>query len=126
MCQPSARSAIECDTRPNAISSTIITAVMPITMRCVVPRRRNQERNCAYAEKANDPNDAWSTSSKFSRIVSYFSLFSSSFPPSLVPKMKRVGEDDVAKKIVPGSIVEVESGIHLEIAGDVAGKADRR
>jgi len=84
------------------------------------------ERNCAYAEKANDPNDAWSTSSKFSRIVSYFSLFSSSFPPSLVPKMKRVGEDDVAKKIVPGSIVEVESGIHLEIAGDVAGKADRR
>ena len=41
-----------------------------------------------------------------------------------VPKMKRVGEDDVAEQIMPGSVVNVEGGIHLEIAGDVASKAD--
>ena len=40
--------------------------------------------------------------------------------------MKRVGENHVAEEIVSGSIVDVEGGIHLEIAGDVAGKADRR
>ena len=40
--------------------------------------------------------------------------------------MKGVAENDVAKQIVPGSIVDVESGVHLEIAGDVAGKADGR
>jgi len=33
MCQPSASSAIEWEMRPTVISSTIITAVMPITMR---------------------------------------------------------------------------------------------
>ncbi len=47
-------------------------------------------------------------------------------PCCLVPKMKGVGEDDVAKQIVPGSIVDVEGGIHLEIASDVAGNADGR
>jgi hypothetical protein len=40
--------------------------------------------------------------------------------------MKGVAKDDVAKEIVSGSIVDVESRVHLEIAGDVAGKADRR
>src|SRR5204863_7331470 len=48
-------------------------------------------------------------------------------PPSrLAPKMKGVAENDVAKQIVSGSIVDVEGGVHLEIAADVAGKADGR
>jgi hypothetical protein len=33
MCQPSARNAVECDINPTAISTTIIAAVIPITMR---------------------------------------------------------------------------------------------
>src|SRR5437867_1645914 len=33
MCQPSASNAIECDINPTTISTTIITAVTPITMR---------------------------------------------------------------------------------------------
>ena len=40
--------------------------------------------------------------------------------------MKGVGEDDIAKEIVPGSIVDIEGGIHLEIARDVASEADGR
>ena len=47
-------------------------------------------------------------------------------PSRLAPKMKGVAENDVAKQIVSGSIVDVEGGIHLEIASDVAGKADGR
>jgi hypothetical protein len=33
MCRPSASNAIECDINPAAISTTIIAAVIPITMR---------------------------------------------------------------------------------------------
>jgi hypothetical protein len=40
--------------------------------------------------------------------------------------MKGVAENDVAKQIVPWSIADVEGGIHLEIAADIAGKADGR
>ena len=33
ICQPSASNAIECDINPTAISTTIIAAVIPITIR---------------------------------------------------------------------------------------------
>jgi len=38
--------------------------------------------------------------------------------------MKRVGENHVAEEIVSGCIVDVEGGIHLEIAGDVASETN--
>jgi hypothetical protein len=42
----------------------------------------------------------------------------------LIPKMEGVGKDDVTEQIVPGSIVNVKGGIHLEIAGDVASETN--
>jgi hypothetical protein len=51
MCQPSANNAIECDINPTAISTTIIAAVIPITMRV---RRSAWEKSgtksCAFVK----------------------------------------------------------------------------
>ena len=49
-----------------------------------------------------------------------------SFLFRLAPKMKRVGEHNIAEKIVARSVIDVERGIQLEIARDVAGESDRR
>jgi hypothetical protein len=42
------------------------------------------------------------------------------------PEMKSVRENYVAKQIVLRAIVDVERGVELEIARDVAGETDRR
>ena len=42
------------------------------------------------------------------------------------PEMKSVSEDYVAKQIVLRTIIDVERGIELEIACDVAGETYRR
>jgi len=58
MCQPSASKAIECDIKPATISTTIIAAVIPITMRVAVPHAKNPARNRASYENASDQCDA--------------------------------------------------------------------
>ena len=40
--------------------------------------------------------------------------------------MKCVTENYVTKQIVPRAIVDIERGVELEIARDVAGETDRR
>ena len=40
--------------------------------------------------------------------------------------MKCIGENDVTKQIVLRTIIDVERGIELEIACDVARETDRR
>ncbi len=44
----------------------------------------------------------------------------------LAPYVKRISENYVAKQIVFGTIADVERGIELEIACDIARKPDRR
>ncbi len=44
----------------------------------------------------------------------------------LLPDMKSVSEDYIAKQIVPWTVVDVERGIELEIWRDVAGETDGR
>ena len=48
------------------------------------------------------------------------------FSGFMPPQMKRVRENYVTKKIVVGTIVDVERGIKLKIGRHVAGKTDRR
>jgi hypothetical protein len=43
-----------------------------------------------------------------------------------IPEAKSVGEDYVTKQIVLRAIVDIERGVELEIARDVAGETDRR
>ena len=45
---------------------------------------------------------------------------------SAAPEMKCVTENYVAKQIVLRAIVDIERGVELEIARDVAGETDRR
>ena len=73
---------------------------------------------CAVIDRYN----TFSASSKFSRLVSI--LPASLFDLLFIPKMKRVGENHVAEEIMSGSIVNVEGGIHLKIAGDVASETN--
>jgi hypothetical protein len=55
MCQPSASSAIECESSPTVISSTIIVPVMAMTIRVRRSPGQNRAQNCGNAGTGNDP-----------------------------------------------------------------------